>query len=242
MSLVNVFLSPHRALIGVDTQAYDYTTGKFINLSKLVHFPHANTIMASRGTNIFTNFLYGALSQAAARKGGDGFESLAEAMPEAFEETYHCINAAPTAGIERSGQQTVLVGWSHHQNRMRAVFFEKTSSSAGVNVTQIQDPGYMMPWDTSTWGEAPDGDDSRTMIQLPLSQARRTKQESPGTAMGGRLMLAELTRDRMAFSTHALESEVISFSVEELNGKADSADLADRLQRACALTDGTVRH
>jgi hypothetical protein len=201
MSLINVFLSPSKALIAVDTHASDPATEGFIFVDKMVHFPRLNVVMAGRGTQGFLLVLSVMVPQFR----GSDFDSLAKAMPGIFDDAYNAMIGSQPSGADSSpfaNQEIVLVGWPGLLNRMRALEYTKREPDADIGVTEIEDPGYMMPWQ-DRWGAPPDGSDRRAMIDLSLTQTRHVKQESPGTAMGGRLMVAELTRQAMSFNPAA---------------------------------------
>jgi hypothetical protein len=213
MSLINVFLTPSKALIAVDTQASDPAAEGFISVDKMVHFPRLNVVMAGRGTQGFLLVLSIMVPQFR----GSNFDSLAKAMPGIFDDAYNAMIASQPKGTDPSSfanQEIVLVGWSGMLNRMRALVYAKREPGADIGVTEIEDPGYMMPWE-DRWGAPPEGSDRRAMIDLSLAQTRYVKQESPGTAMGGRLMLAELTRHEMSFNAAAELSPVQSMPIAQ---------------------------
>jgi hypothetical protein len=248
MSLINVFLSSSKALIGVDTEGSDPKTGQFITISKMVHLPHANVVMAGRGTQGFLMLLFLMVIETDARAQSEGdFDSLVKSMPEIFANTYKLIDANRPHGVDSTildDQQIVLAGWSNLLNRMHAICCTKRGPGGEIEMVEIEEPGYIMPWDDN-WGEAPEGDDHRAMMALALAQTRHVKQESPGTAMGGRLLVAELTRHSMSFSSAcdlpSTQGPVVGdlkFSAADLRafeaGTAD-ADLLARRQRAKEL-------
>ncbi|WP_151449272.1 hypothetical protein [Lacisediminimonas profundi] len=200
MSMINVFLSPSKALIGVDTEGINGLTGDFIRVGKMIYLPQVNIVLAGRGTAAFLLVLHTMLTDALMRMhGGGDFDSAAAAMPELVGAAYKAINAAmPDVGLYGipEGQQAVLIGWSAIQSRMQACAYLQ-SPSAEVEVVNIEDPGYMMPWNAA-WGEPPEGCSPADMVELALCQVRNVKCESPGTPMGGNLIIAELSRSAMS--------------------------------------------
>ena len=240
MSLINVFLSPSQALIGVDTEAVNHRTGEFMVANKMIHLAHLNVVMAGRGTQGFLLVLFTMASQIQV----EDFDSLANVMPLTIEGAYNAIGAHKAGDPDlhfSDEQEIVLAGWSALHGRMRAVCYRRNSPAHEIEIIEIEDPGYMMPW-SDKWGEPPEGDGRRGMFDLALAQTKNAKRESPGVAMGGRLLIAELMRGGMSFTSidglTVEENEhdgVLTFSVAELQALSAGnvgADLADKMRRA----------
>lgn len=201
MSLINIFLTSQKAIIAVDSQGYDAINGEFVNMGKMHHFPHMNVVMAGRGDQSLTLVLYTMLSQTYA---ANSFDSLAAILPEKFKATHQALNAGrvlPDA-LDRStfdNQEILLVGWSEQEKRMRAFVFSQKDPADGIGVIEVEEPGYMIPWE-DRWGEPPEGESPLDIVNLAREQTKNAKRDDPSVAMGGLILLAELTRHNMSFS------------------------------------------
>lgn len=196
MSLMNCFISNDRALVAVDTAV---TVGE---ASKLAILPHANTVLAMRGEVMFFGQVHAALNLCHV----NGFDGLAEVMPQIFAQVYAqrqaFIDKHPFAGIE-----IALVGWSTALGRMQGVRYERWPDDKGPRITPI------VPWSLSpNPGYTPDTppDSAERMEAIAKDQVRVLRQ-LPMVVAGGRLLVAELTHDAASVRTVAdLESSGIT--------------------------------
>jgi hypothetical protein len=207
MSLINVFLNHSRALVTVDTQGYDAIKGELVDMGKILHFPHTNTLMAVRGDHSFGLVLYTLLSQTYE---ANNFDSLVKLIPEKFKAAHQALvvgraNLADVDQSELDKLEIMLVGWSHQANRMRAVLFQQIDQASGIKVIEVEEPGYIIPWE-DRWGEPPEGENQRFIVETAMAQVKNAKRDNPNTPIGGRILLAELTRHNMSFSTSGFTS------------------------------------
>lgn len=248
MSLINVFLSPSKVLIGVDTESGNAQSGQFTSTSKLVHFPHLNAVMAVRGNHAFLLFLFAMVSQIDLESQSPvNFDLFLKAVPKKFNMAYEILQTKRVPGIDPTlfeSQEVVFAGWSDEKARMHAVCFSKYKLDGDLSIVEIEEPGYMLPWEDH-WGEAPEGTTRQAMAHLALEQTRNVKRENPAIAIGGRLILAELTRHQMTIdSVCELTEEAnnrfqpIAFTAEEMrrinSGNAE-AKLVERVSEVRVL-------
>jgi hypothetical protein len=238
MSLINVFLSPSKALIGVDTEGFCHKTGQYIPVGKMLHLLPANAILAGRGSAGFLFLLHQRLwAESISTGGANDFDSIVEVMPQMFADAFRAVEdgAQEVAGFDPFNQEIIFVGWSVSLNRMRAIEYARRGRRKDLQINEIEDPGYISPWDDK-WGTAPEGETRQAMAKLSLAQTHNVKRESPQTAIGGQLMIAELTRFGMTFSAaNELPAEIrkhewVTFSADEVRDVRNAPQLEEKLK------------
>jgi len=202
MTLLNVSISAERVLLAVDTEA-QYPFGLYAHSSKVAAYPHANCVIAMRGTAGVCHALHRLLSEGA---GGEDFDEIDERMPALL----GSVMAA--RGLLRSvffvgrlfgmkaeqfaSQDVVLAGWSERRGRAWARQYEHRSFLEGFVGSDIHEFA-ISPWYPS-WEDtiAPIGTptDAKSMTALALEQVRLARRDHPATACGGRLILATIER------------------------------------------------
>lgn len=199
MSLVNVWITPAKAMVVVDTEARDELDGTYFEMSKMLTLPHANVVVAGRGQNIFMNVLFSYLHN----NGATTFDAFEDAMP--------LLLASTTAGLKASSyvfagpieeQEVALVGYSEARGGMACVVWQSKDAS-GFHPQEVDDI-YLSPWDSAAWGQG--GLQASTPHHAQVisqEQVARSLDRHPEAAIGGRLLLAEVTRDDCRVSTLA---------------------------------------
>lgn len=208
MSLLNIYLAAHRALVGVDT-ACGLLPGQSMEewcaanapgqkppaeLSKLWPIAHAGAVIACRGTALFGLQVFGAASM---------FPSV-DAIEDNMGDLLKRIGAASDAShqaaqmpeeLRHAKQEIALVGWSQREGSMIATVWEHVAGPGHTfEVDQVD--RFAAPWETE-WGEAIEPRTDHDMLQLARMQVSRFRVAHPGAPIGGRLMVAELTRDQI---------------------------------------------
>lgn len=186
MSILNVWVSETKALIGVDTDGI-MGGAEHVEFSKLIPLVHANVVFASRGdreflVDLFTDFAQNRIAVT--------FDVIEE----------HLL--AVVAGIVKrwrglgyiADYQFAIVGWSERRGRMVAIWATGNTGEDGIDLDEIE--SRMAPWHESL-GRAPVPDSHDVMAGAAQQQASWL-QAQPGAAGGGRLIVAELTRDSMS--------------------------------------------
>ena len=208
MSLVNISLTPHRALISVDTET-GTPNGEFGEGSKMTLLPHCNIVLAIRGT---TFLLATAFSSAQMALPSD-FETIEKLIPSVMTGTidYLRANAAqlvPNIQIDQDDhrnvaeQNVMMVGYSESRGRMAAVVFSTSRSSEEVASYEIEEvDASVSPWSEDWEEDMFDPNTPELMLSLAKFQRERGKAIAPDAPIGGRLLLCELTKDEAKFSS-----------------------------------------
>ena len=211
MSLVNVSLTPDRALITVDTNAMNGSTGAIGELSKMVVLPHCNIVLAGRGLSFVLSV---AFSQAMLAWPSD-FETIETMLPSAMTWSIDHLraNAAQFFSSMRidqddhlnaADQNLVMVGYSPSRGRIAAVTFTSSRRSEGVSSYELGTrDAWLSPW-SEEWDDEFDPSSPELMYALARVQRvqiERTQGIASGNAIGGRLLLCELTKDEARFSS-----------------------------------------
>lgn len=202
MSLVNVWISPTRAMVCVDTEAQT-ETGEYIECSKMLSLPHANVVIAGRGQNAFMNVLFSLLHMSPAAS----FDALDDAMPAALATATAYLAGMKDMQFSRSiyEQEIGLVGYSREVGAMYCRVYQSKDESGFVD--HDIDQAYLSPWD-GAWGQpafqATTPEHARIISTEQVANALAMHPVQP---FGGRLLLAELTKDGCRISTLARVTE-----------------------------------
>ena len=194
MTILNVHLQEHRALIATNTDGIG-PDGDRGTLSKLYSFPHANAVLCSQGqvalgVNVYIDCLI-------AMTDLDGmaqmFEGRARARFEALHEEVTRLNVAVNIDTV-----VALVGWSNLNQRM-TFWHCSMSVKDGVKLTEL-DQSMVSPWPVELWGQP---DDALSTEESMLAVARRQAHahSAPEQACGGHLVVAEITKNLIVQKT-----------------------------------------
>lgn len=131
MSILNVFITPEVALIGVDTDAM-LPDGSINECSKVLFLPHIHTAVGFRGVHLMH-----AIANAEIMSFYGSFDHLAEVMPQIL--THSLGVARENAGAIKSEDienfEFALVGFSQKAGRMVGHVFSKSSNSPDIKIT-----------------------------------------------------------------------------------------------------------
>lgn len=203
MSLLNIDLNAERALIAVDTHALSLEGGGVLDRSKLLHLPHANLVLASRGELVFLSTFFERMCRA---PGSTDFDSFVAGAALALRDHKQQLLAyAQAVGVDEmpevSQHEVSMVGFSASAGAMRCAtwVYDRFASAWSERVSSA---GLVSPWEAS-WGPLPDTDSWQSMQLLAMNQVERFhEQRAAGSiAIGGRLLLAELTRNTYSLRT-----------------------------------------
>jgi hypothetical protein len=196
MSILNVSVSPALARVAVDTRciALDGRRGEG---SKLVPLVHLNAVFAMRGPLDFLGNVYCCCSTHPAN-----LDQLLEAMPDALQ---HCYERQFAGAAEDtfSPIQFVVAGWSIKQQRMVAMDYLLDTLGGTFSLRKQIDPWTLAPGERGT---APTKSDlaSADLVEIATAQTRHALAANPSEGIGGRLLIAEITRDALTLTSHAL--------------------------------------
>lgn len=193
MSLLNIWLSPERALVGIDTQGVQ-PDGNKRPVSKCFYLAHSNLLIAGRGLPLFSRFVFD-LCHFHSIDYDDAVENIEQILVRASE---MLESAAAHEGVAEKvdlvGQQVALIGWSDARNAFFATMRTRFEAKGKFVETPIQ-PWVASPYDAA-WGDPPECDmgtaiGMETMARWQVNKGRSAF--SADVALGGRLLLAELT-------------------------------------------------
>jgi len=208
MSLLNVYLAAHRALVGVDT-ACGLPPGQSLQdwcaanapgqqppaeLSKLWPIAHAGAVIACRGIALFGMEVYCAASMLPSVDAiEDGMGELLKLVSAASDARHAAAGMPDEARFAK--QEIALVGWSQREGAMIATVWVREAGPGRPFVVDQVDR-FTAPWE-SEWGEAIEPRTDHDMLQLARVQVSRFRVAHPGAPIGGRLLVAELTRSQI---------------------------------------------
>lgn len=204
MSLVDVWLQPERVVVAVDTRSQVMRTGEFFDASKLLPVPHANTVLTGRGHDVYLTVSLSLVVQSAR---GTDFEAVEAVMPEVLVHAARFMSSniksfgPGAAALEQ--QEILIAGWSTKQGRGRAVMYKQESFDAGFVASEIAE-GWASPW-TDAWGAAPSIESLDDLEAMAKDQVRRMRKVDPLAAIGGRLLLADITAAGMSITARAFD-------------------------------------
>jgi len=188
MSLLNVWLEPGVALIGVDTDGVD-VAGVRRNVGKLFPIPHAGCVLAGRGESRFLGCIAAAICSM-----GEEFDDLAAVLKRLADQTVSELR--PMGGIpEGLKLELVLVGFSWARNRMAGIELELEPGAAQFAQDEIE-LEHVTPWDDSL-AALPSPSSPANMAVLARAQARLLRSMGPNVAGGGKLIIASIERHQM---------------------------------------------
>ena len=196
MSILNVIVQPERAWVAVDTAGMDGRTGNAIEVSKIVPLAHANLLFAARGAQVVMHNL--AAWCMSLEKTAD-FDLLAN-FPPGFMDSFHerLMHQCRAQGYEPAVQEAeiAIVGWSENQQRVASLLFRRSQGAAAYEVTHPEQ--YIAPiFDDDAQkrlGEQTVPSMLEYMRLVAKEQMAWAKRYGQASHMGGRLLLAEVTR------------------------------------------------
>lgn len=198
MSILNFSCTPQRVLLAVDTLGL-LPSGRQVEATKLVPLAHLNVLIAGRGRQ---GFFHSAVARCLSTD-WPSFDALLEVAPsmviaDAVKAEAH-FSALPVEN------ELVIAGWSDARERMvaRRFFVDLAGSIAWADKAWSLAPGEC--FDEAT---APGWTNVETMIAAARLQVLHAQQTWRSSALfaamggdappiGGRLLMAELTRDRL---------------------------------------------
>ena len=192
MSILNVWVSPDRALVAVDT--HTFTAGpdrveRLIETSKMLVLPHANMVMAMRGDGLLLSEMFTIAHRSA----------LEVDVPVLLSSLVELAETAK-ARLERDSPsykfreaEIVVVGWSPMHERIVGGVCHRLHGQERFEYAVIE------PWrigPDANWQSPPDSPDTPAkMVTLARDQVRFMRAAFPESAIGGRLLVAEVTPD-----------------------------------------------
>jgi hypothetical protein len=212
MSIANIVVARDKALIAFDTKpAFIPIPAANLEIamqlavqekhtSKCGFLVHANVAMPTLGDNLLANYAFSMLQL---RPDLVDLDKMAEAMPEILATAYGQATTVRKQqwGIEKfPGSAVFLVGWSNALKRMECVRWTRWPADSAFKAEQVRHVS-LNP-DTGRQYDAPITDaEMEKIAREQVTYARGL----PNTEYdcGGRLLVAELTRDTLNVRTVA---------------------------------------
>lgn len=212
MSLLNIVVEDDRALVSVDTEVgiaieSDPTGAQRRRLgltgmerfagSKLFVVPHANAVVALRGSSQLLLMLATNLCASAVAT----FDDLADCFVDAVETCHALLTSRFPSTSVHPEQSAHAVGWSDREQQMVVVAAKR---KPGTDRYTLDDTAgqIVSPWPFTE--RAPSIVSRGQLLDLSREQIRRVRAMDPDVVLGGELLLVELTRDTLAMSRHAV--------------------------------------
>jgi hypothetical protein len=188
VSILNVFVTPDRAMVAVDTEGLDQS-GARGEIAKLFPLAHLNAILAFRGSSTFAAAVACEICAALGEEVDDLPARLEAIFPVAID---HIRKAVTDEQFDRlKGQNVVLLAYS---SRLQRIIDMSWSNETGVFLRAGCGPIYAAPWyDSLSRCEAPTSPEK--MAALAMHQCEVLREKEPTQPAGGRLICAELGRD-----------------------------------------------
>ncbi len=195
MTIVNAVVHPTFALIGVDTELADAKSGERRPGSKMVPLPHANAVMACRGSQ--------ALVQIAAMAAHGDFDRIVEGMPVLAPWAHgqvitaarqQGLGEAPGLALERP--TFVIVGPSRKFARLAC--YEIVCDAQAKSATVQENDFFAAPW-LPEWGAGVKPGNSDELFALACRQMKAYDAAGLADAggCGGSFVVARLTMTDM---------------------------------------------
>jgi len=213
LSIANIVVARDKALIGFDTKSAFMATpvsGGFAaalklaeggaHTSKCMFLPHANVAMPTLGDNLLANYAFSMLQL---RPDLVDLDKMAEAMPEILAEAHRqavFIRKQQWGTDKFPGSAIFLVGWSNALGRMECVRWTRWPADSAFKAEQVRHVS-LNP-ETGNEHDTPFTDaDMEALAREQVAYARGLPNAEYDC--GGRLLIAELTRDTLNVRTVA---------------------------------------
>ncbi len=198
MTILNVWCSPDRAVVTVDTLGGGGHHGEEIfECSKMIALPHWNAVFAGRGTSTVLTAVVSIFNSFTGT-----FDEAADRMHEMLPQVIEAVAAqmiAQGAPVEKlhSGQDIVLVGPSVGEKRIVAMH-HRLEPGATEWVLRPIDPWRLMPPATLTADRPDDPPSDQELLDIAQLQTTWHNEAFPLMGTGGRLLKAEITAEGMS--------------------------------------------
>lgn len=209
MSIANIVVGQNKALIAFDTKAAFMATpvaggieaaikmaaGK-AHTSKCLFLPHANVAMPTLGDNLLANIAFSTLQL---RPDLVDFDAMVEAMPGILSASYDqaVMFRKQRWGIDTfPGSAVFLVGWSKAQGRMACMRWTRWPADSDFTASPVRQVS-LNP-ETGSEHDTPFTDPEMEKIAREQVAYVRATYPDGQYDCGGRLLVAELTRDTLS--------------------------------------------
>lgn len=192
MTIINVHLTPRRALVASNTQGV-YPDGSTNYMSKIFAFPHANAVMSGRGQiGLVADAFMQCMGAATDLDGMAPIMSASAAKGMAVLGA-HAKRADVKVAIET---EIALAGWSASKGRMVCHYCRVSSDGACESMELPK----MLTWDERFGVEPNEATNHAEMAALSKLQAKNGEKVWPGMGWLGDLTLCEITPESITFT------------------------------------------
>lgn len=196
MSILNVLVTPKRALIAVDTDSLDLD-GSRSNFSKLLTIPHARVVLAIRGDRRFLFDMFKAYFLGTRL---ENFDQVIEAAPSML--------ASVLTGFREEGAhgkyQLVIAGWSPKRGRVAGWYYLGDIDSDDCDIEELG--ARIIPWEFPDQAPVPSSPETVQAIAARQVDWLRAR----GAAGGGNLLLATLEEHRLMIERFPIATASVS--------------------------------
>jgi len=213
MSLLNVLLRDQKAVVAVDTANVVIATGAIYEGCKMIPLANAGCVLAGRGSPLL---LYNFVTWLHCSARSLSFDFIAAEAPTAidtwFEQWVALIRGhMPEEHLPTTqNHQLVVVGWSEKVGRMAGLSLTRDRGSDTAFRAEPIDGVYASPAYEEDLSELTVPNEVAYMQAVAEAQVRayRGGTLDAGFVIGGRLMVAELTRDAVTIRSACRLQEV----------------------------------
>ena len=184
MSLLNVWLSPSRAVVCVDTKSSTLDREHFGESSKMALAPHSGVIVAVNGYALALRSLFAWLCNNS--QDDTSIDGISDWMSGQLNDP------EIKAGIDAAGLVAVFVGYSKRTKKYRGIRIAKHDST-DFSAKEIS-PYMLLPGDPWPATALPVPDNRYACLNIARRQVEWARKNHPGEPIGGRLLMAEVSQ------------------------------------------------
>jgi hypothetical protein len=187
MSIINAYISPTEAIVGVDTLAAAQD-GRRVHTSKVFPIAHLNAVIAWRGQSVFHDCLLMHCHMLNAQTLDDLIDWMPEMLGRVEQLTAQHVlsdDQAFKGGTIVDGNELVLVGWSQKRARMLGWCFRKVGDMEQWQDGEIQ------------YCHAPRCDDGIPNKPAAMEKYAKAQVRKMAGMAGGTLIVCRVTRAGM---------------------------------------------
>ena len=209
MSILNIYVDGGRALVAVDTKAGNEGSSEATKVAALAHFDAG---LAVRGQLMMLGRCIEAMNQPLFRDFDDLVDQAPKVIGLVYESLGRILERLKVDMSKFEKQEVALVGWSEKRQQMVGHLWARDDMGVGFRQLPVIDEPYKFElgsWLYDEQGPAEMPASTSAMERVVRQQVQFAKAKWPDACpVGGRLMIAELRRNRVAISSVCdLESE-----------------------------------
>lgn len=190
MSLLNVVVGKEVGWMCVDTTTWRVEDRRCSQQSKMLPLVHVNAVVGCRGDITFLSSVFYAFMDMPA----EDFDGLAQSWSQRLEAAMRCYEKR--ANVENfdphaMGSHIALLGWSNARGHPLGLVALRQDGRDSFDIGEMTGP-CLGP---HPGHEVPSVPTLQAMESLSREQVSKMRHDFPGAPIGGRLLLAEVTRE-----------------------------------------------